>query len=207
MAFSRSTTLLGTFALLTSLASAATVQILALQAFGEPDPFMFMPNDVTAEVGDIIEFHFGGPGNGILGGNHSVAQGVWGDPCTPKDGGFWSGFMAVNETSTENDFVFRVEVNDTNPIVFYCAQAVHCTRGMHGVVNGNGDETLKSYRDSINVNFEATVPSVVNGTGGQFVPNTIENILPAEDPNAAGSLKVSMASAVAAGVFGLALSL
>lgn len=200
--------LLAALTLFTSLVSAATIEILAHQNFGSPDPFEFSPNEVTAEVGDIIEFHFGGPGEGVLGGNHSVAQGVFGDPCKPADGGFWSGFMVINATSTESDFVFQVEVNNTDPIVFYCAQGPHCTRGMHGVINGQGSQTLRSYRDSIDVNFEATVPAVINGTGGTFEPNTVDRILPAQDPNAAGTIKVSAASAVAAaGVLGLAILL
>jgi hypothetical protein len=190
----------------TPLISAATIQILAHQNFGDPDPFEFRPNEITAAPGDILEFHFGGPGEGVLGGNHSVAQGVFDDPCRPADGGFWSGFQAINATSTEADFVFRVEVNDTQPMVFYCAQGPHCTRGMHGVVNGQGDETLRSYRGRIDKNFEATVPAMLPGMGGRLVPNSVENILPAEDPNAAGALRVSAVLVLAVvAAFGMVL--
>lgn len=88
--------------------------------------------------------------------------------------------------------VFQVPVTSTDPMVFYCTQGQHCTRGMHGVVNGAGDQTLQSYRSSINVNKNAVVPSTVGG--GQMIANDISNILPAETPGAAGSVKVSLAS-------------
>lgn len=49
--------------------------------------FNFMPNSLTAKMGDQVEFHFDNP-------THSVAQGEFGTPCAPSAGGkgFWSGF-------------------------------------------------------------------------------------------------------------------
>jgi hypothetical protein len=189
-----------TLALLAHFAVSETITILAFQDFGTPDPFKFQPNDLTAAVGDILEFHFGGPGKGVLGGNHSVALGTFDDPCVPAPGGFWSGFQAINATSKEADWVFRVEVNNTDPMVFFCALGPHCTRGMHGVVNGAGDQTLKSYTDKIDVNFDATVPAEEPGTGGRLVPNTVANILPAEDPSAAGQMRASVGIVSAVGM-------
>ncbi|ETN42084.1 uncharacterized protein HMPREF1541_04023 [Cyphellophora europaea CBS 101466] len=197
MAFSRSTVFVA-FTLLTSIASAVNIKIIAQQAFGNPDPFEFSPNEINAAIGDILEFHFVGPANGVLGSNMSVAQGVFGDPCKPAAGGFWSGFMGVNATSAEADMVFNVEVNSTDPIAFYCAQGPHCARGMHGVVNGAGDQTLRSYRNSIDVNFDATIPTEEPGFGGELVANNVSNIIPAVDPNAAGSIQVSLIATCAA---------
>lgn len=99
--------------------------------------------------------------------------------------------------------VFQVEVVTTDPIVFYCTQGTHCTRGMHGVLNGAGDLTLQSYRDSIDVNFVGVAPTEVGG--GTLLPNDISNILPAETPGAASSTRISLIS-VAAGI-GLTLFL
>lgn len=87
--------------------------------------------------------------------------------------------------------VFRVPVTSTDPMVFYCTQGQHCTRGMHGVVNPSGDQTLQSYRRSITVNRDAVAPNTIGG--GEMVPNNISRILPAETPGAAGSAKVSLA--------------
>ena len=87
--------------------------------------------------------------------------------------------------------VFQVPVTSTDPLVFYCTEGQHCTRGMYGVVNGAGDQTLQSYRSSIDVNKDAVAPTTVGG--GEMVPNDISKILPAEIPGAASSAKVSLA--------------
>lgn len=84
-----------------NLAYSEIIKVVAQADYNKVDPFEFSPNDITANVGDIIEFHFAGPGEGVLGGNHSVAQGMWGMPCNPSPGGFFSGYMGVNATSTE----------------------------------------------------------------------------------------------------------
>lgn len=49
----------------------------------------FEPNVVSAEVGDVLEFHF-------LPNNHSVVMGDFDDPCQPvKTNGFYSGYHPV----------------------------------------------------------------------------------------------------------------
>ncbi len=51
----------------------------------------FEPNTTTADVGDVLEFHF-------MPHNHSVVLGDFTDACQPaKEGGFYSGFFAVSE--------------------------------------------------------------------------------------------------------------
>lgn len=90
--------------------------------------------------------------------------------------------------------VFQVPVASTDPIVFYCTQGEHCTRGMHGVLNGAGDFTLQSYRDSIDVNRNGVAPDTVRG--GELLANSVSNIIPAESPGSGSSVKVSIASIV-----------
>jgi len=52
-------------------------------------------------------------------------------------------------------FQFTVQVNDTNPIFFYCGVATHCEKGMFGIVNppdaGNNPTSVASM-----------IPSIVN---------------------------------------------
>ena len=79
-------------------------------------------------------------------------------------------------------------------MVFYCTQGEHCTRGMHGVLNGAGSQTLKSYRDSITVNRDAVAPSTIGG--GKMVANNVTNILSATAPGGAGSIGISVASII-----------
>lgn len=68
-------------------AFAKTVEITA----GEDNKFS--PETVTAEKGDVLEFHFGPK-------NHSVAMGEFDSingPCVPaNEGGFFSGYFAVD---------------------------------------------------------------------------------------------------------------
>lgn len=87
-----------------SLASAANITI----AVGQ-DGLVFSPETSTANVGDILNFHFyesTGP--------HSVVRGDFDSPCTPSSTTFFSGLL--DGTSTGNE-IFAVQVTDTNPIV------------------------------------------------------------------------------------------
>ncbi|KAF4635565.1 hypothetical protein G7Y89_g2531 [Cudoniella acicularis] len=102
---------------------------------------VFTPNSVTASVGDIIEFRF-------YPLNHSVARADYKDPCIPYELtgpgriGFWSGFFPLNVVPTDPPF-FRVRVNDTSPVFFYCSAPGACIEdGMVGVINPNSTETL-----------------------------------------------------------------
>jgi plastocyanin len=51
----------------------------------------FDPDNVVAEIGDIVEFHY-------LPKNHSVAQSSFAEPCKPiNDQAFFSGFLPTPE--------------------------------------------------------------------------------------------------------------
>lgn len=72
--------------------------------------------------------------------------------------------------------VFRVTVNDTNPIWFYCSQPAlggHCAHGMVGVINepASGPDTLAAYAAHAKSTTSANVtnPSVIGG--GVFAAN------------------------------------
>ena len=86
----------------------------------------FTPNTTHASPGDVLEFHF-------FPGKHNVAQSLFSTPCAYKPEGFYSGFIVP--TTGEAEQVFRVTVNDTQPIWFYCSETEHCQLGMVGVVN------------------------------------------------------------------------
>ena len=47
---------------------------------------VFNPESVTADVDDLLQFHF-------YPKNHSVVQGSFSSPCQPLAGGVYSGFM------------------------------------------------------------------------------------------------------------------
>ncbi|KAK8044381.1 hypothetical protein PG993_004405 [Apiospora rasikravindrae] len=116
-----------------SLASAKTIRI------DSGPQLVFKPDTITAEMGDMLEFHF-------YSKNHSVAQGDFANACQPvKTAGFFSGYVPVSGTSESED-VFTVMVNDTKPIWFYCTQKTHCKGGMVGVVNAPQGKTLDDYK-------------------------------------------------------------
>jgi plastocyanin len=103
----------------------------------------FDPENVVAEIGDIVEFHY-------LAANHSVVQSSFAQPCVPQaGGGFFSGFMPT-PAGQQNPNVFTIDVTDKKPIWFYCSQTKgdHCQMGMAGVINQdfNGPNTLSAYK-------------------------------------------------------------
>ncbi|XMA16799.1 hypothetical protein WAI453_009590 [Rhynchosporium graminicola] len=106
-------------------------------------PHLFSPNDFKAAIGDIIEFRF-------YPLNHSVARAAYKNPCTPYEvngigkQGFWSGFKPVSVILPDPP-KFRLLVNDTEPIFFYCSAPAACNKdGMVGVINPNSTHTFET---------------------------------------------------------------
>lgn len=63
--------------------------------------------------------------------------------------------------------VFRVTVNTTDPIFFYCGFPSHCELGMVGVINPSGSQTLDAYMAAAKTASGTVVPNGV--VGGQVV--------------------------------------
>ncbi|KAK6346570.1 hypothetical protein TWF696_006692 [Orbilia brochopaga] len=102
----------------------------------------FDPDNVQAEIGDVIEWHF-------TPRNHSIVQSNFGNPCVPTAGAFFSGFVPT--MSGQNGQVYQIRIVDKNPIWYYCSQTVgdHCQMGMAGVINqdyNTNEFTLARYR-------------------------------------------------------------
>lgn len=97
--------------------------------------FNFSPNNLTnVAVGSIIEFNF-------YPGNHSVVRSAYKFPCIPYEDtgpnrvGFFSGYLDTNVYSSDGP-KYRMRVNDTEPIFYYCSASGSCiTHGMLGVIN------------------------------------------------------------------------
>ncbi|EGO59297.1 hypothetical protein NEUTE1DRAFT_79253 [Neurospora tetrasperma FGSC 2508] len=99
----------------------------------------FEPANIKADVGDILEFWF-------YAHNHSVVTSTAAKPCEPKtDNGFYSGFFPVAQTGVASDNVFRVTVNSTTPLWFYCSQGKHCQAGMVGAVNAKSTDDFDKF--------------------------------------------------------------
>jgi len=95
---------------------------------------VFDPANVTAKVGDNIEFIFHPK-------NHSVVQSTFANPCTrlPLNSttgieGFTTGFQPAQASDTDLTKI-TLRVNSTSPIWAYCSQATHCQSGMVFAIN------------------------------------------------------------------------
>ncbi|KAJ3756058.1 Cupredoxin [Lentinula raphanica] len=89
----------------------------------------FGPSNISAAIGDIVEFTF-------LAKNHSVVQSSFSDPCTPLADGFNLGFHPVDANTTGP--TLSITINNTTPIWGYCAQTnpvSHCGSGMVFSIN------------------------------------------------------------------------
>ncbi|KAF5020029.1 hypothetical protein F66182_7965 [Fusarium sp. NRRL 66182] len=133
----------------------------------------FDPDNVVAEVGDVVEWHF-------LPLNHTIAQSSFGEPCEPLAGGtgFFAGFN-FETAKGQADNVFQIVVeDDSKPIWYYCAQQMgnHCQNGMVGVINQNFDNQDFSLRRHKELAAE-TEMSVIPGVeqGGKVIPNPNPN--------------------------------
>ncbi|KAK7409462.1 hypothetical protein QQX98_008370 [Neonectria punicea] len=138
-------------AALAYLASAKTIKITATSDNA------FDPDSVEAEKGDVLEFHFEA--------NHSVVAGDYKYPCSPLElgSGFFSGFVDDAE-----DKIFRVTVNDTEPIAFYSSREDECAQGMVGIVNPSQNKTLNDYKERASELSDGVTPGRVT-YGGKLV--------------------------------------
>lgn len=129
----------------------------------------FDPDNVVAQIGDIVEWHF-------LPKNHSVAQSSFDQPCVPDASlhqPFFSGFQPIASGQAPN--VFQIVVQDENPVWYYCAQTNgnHCQNGMAGVINQNFDSanTLSAHKTMAALTGVSVVPPVVQGGAVTLNPN------------------------------------
>jgi plastocyanin len=136
----------------------------------------FEPENVSAAVGDIVEFHF-------MPKNHSVVQSSFDVPCEPlsstttthMSNGIFSGFnFATKDGEAENVFSFIVK--DTKPFWYYCSQTVgnHCQMGMSGVINQDfgGEKTLAKYKmAAVNTTTKQPSDDAKASQGGWISPN------------------------------------
>lgn len=85
--------------------------------------------------------------------NHSVIRAAYGYPCVPYEMvlgaghyGFYSGFEPV-DVVLDDPPKWQVEVNDTEPIFFYCGAPNSCIGfGMVGVINPNASTSLSKQK-------------------------------------------------------------
>ncbi|KAK7034023.1 hypothetical protein VNI00_012454 [Paramarasmius palmivorus] len=97
----------------------------------------FTPSSINATSGDVVVFQF-------VGGNHTATQSTFDNPCTKKGDGVDSGFQSIAQGASQQEW--RVPVNGSDPLWFYCAQANHCQQGMVFAVNAPADKTFDAFQ-------------------------------------------------------------
>ncbi|CAJ2511784.1 Uu.00g074090.m01.CDS01 [Anthostomella pinea] len=123
-----------TAAALMGLASAQTVHVVSVGTTDKQN--IYSPNNIKANPGEMIQFQF-------RGGNHSVVQSNFDNPCTPISQhtnmtGMFSGYMDVASSEAMGAIpTYTMMVTVATPLWFYCSQAKHCQAGMVMVVNEN----------------------------------------------------------------------
>ncbi|KAE9375898.1 Cupredoxin [Stipitochalara longipes BDJ] len=147
-----------------SLALAQAITIPVSVGFG--GLLKFSPSDITASVGDHVEFTF-------FATNHSVTQSSFADPCHPLAGGLFSTFQPTANISSK---VFVVTVTDTSPIWLYCGQGNHCQKGMVAAINAPATgNTLDAFTLLAGNASSSTSPSSKSPVGGvlEFPPTEV----------------------------------
>jgi len=154
-------------ALLSPLAARAAIHNIDV---GSAGGLTFTDQAIAAAAGDQIIFTFKSK-------NHTVTQSSFAGPCTPKEGGFDSGFMPVQANQTDNFPTYTVTVNDTTPIWVFCRQAAntpasHCGAGMVFAANCGIDPAPNSFSNfkasalAIGTSLKAAAASASAGAGG-----------------------------------------
>jgi plastocyanin len=152
------------------VARSATIEVTV----GGTGVIAYTPNQVQANVGDVIQFTFKQK-------NHTVTRSTLETPCSPLvgDGSFDSGFVPVSDNETDFPLA-QLTVQDTSPIWIYCRQAGHCAQGMVFAVNpgnnfaafqaaatgGNSSAASASASASASATGIVTVTETITASGG-----------------------------------------
>jgi plastocyanin len=108
------------------------VKVHVVWVSGKTNTLTFSPNNLVADVGDMVQFQFGV-------GNHTVTQSTFDAPCLPLGAGtnvtgISTGFMPVAADATTAP-LYTIPILNKTPIWLYCAQGKHCQNGMVMVIN------------------------------------------------------------------------
>jgi plastocyanin len=109
-----------------STGSSGMVTVHVVRVGGANGSLEFSPNDLKANVGDMVQFQFSPK-------NHSVVTSTFDKPCSPA-GSVFSGYMPVAADAV-NTPTYTIMVQDTKPMWLYCSQGKHCQSGMVMAIN------------------------------------------------------------------------
>lgn len=154
----------------------------------------YTPSSVNATAGDQIEFIF-------YPKNHTVTQSTFANPCQPMANGTDTGFVPVNATNATQPGVF-VNINNTDPVWFYCRQASHCQMGMVFAVNPTANKTFQAFQAAANASSGSTSTSGSgssgSGTAASSAPSSTSSSSSGNGKNGAITVGVRAGSLLAA---------
>ncbi|KAI1460914.1 hypothetical protein F4805DRAFT_349809 [Annulohypoxylon moriforme] len=155
-----------TAALLSLLGAASAQKVWVISVGSTNGTLAFSPDNVKADVGDMLQFQF-------RGGNHSVAQSNFDNPCSPISDhtnmtGIFSGYQPVAASQAMGMIpTYTVMVSAKTPLWFYCSQAKHCQAGMVMVVNentaANSSRSLTAFKTLAKAQTANVAPSRASG--------------------------------------------
>ncbi|KAI1334132.1 hypothetical protein F5Y15DRAFT_314358 [Xylariaceae sp. FL0016] len=146
----------------------------------------YVPNSVTAAVGDIIQFQFSS-------GNHTVTQSSGVDaPCTALQGtvatAIHSGHIPFEDGATTVG-TFNMPVTTTDTLFLFCATGPHCQEGQVMIVNPTDDQQILDFANAASLTAASVDgTTVVGGTVASIPIDAAAFDSPAaqaEDPAAA----------------------
>lgn len=147
---------------------------------GGPAGLVFSPNEVKANVGDMVVFTF-------LAQNHTVTQSPFSTPCQRLEGGMDTGFQANPNGTISPPPQVAMQVMTGDALWFYCRQGPHCGKGMVMSINPTAEKTQAMFQ-SLAIAQNGT------GAGGAITGNPAAGA-PAPNP-AAGAPASSAAPSV-----------
>ncbi|KAI0149995.1 hypothetical protein F4776DRAFT_188462 [Hypoxylon sp. NC0597] len=143
----------------------------------------FVPNTVTASVGDIIQFQFSN-------GNHTVTQSAQDTPCQPLQAtvatAIHSGHIPFQDGQTTVG-TFNMPVTSTDTMFLYCATGPHCQEGQVMIVNPTDDQQIVNYAKAAASTNSSVDGSAVSGGTVASIPLEAAAFVPApaqQDPPA-----------------------
>ncbi|OHE93246.1 extracellular serine-rich protein [Colletotrichum orchidophilum] len=145
---------------LAAVASAVDVQVVSVASTN--NSLKFFPDKINAAVGSMVQFQF-------RGGNHSVVQSNFDNPCIPISSvntsakGIYSGYQPVAASAAKGQIpVFTVMINSATPMWLYCSQGKHCQNGMVMVINentkANATRSIENYAKAAKKVAQAQAP-------------------------------------------------
>ncbi|OBT89527.1 hypothetical protein VE02_01102 [Pseudogymnoascus sp. 03VT05] len=159
------------------------VKVHVVWVSGKTNTLTFSPNNLVADVGDMIQFQFGV-------GNHTVTQSTFDAPCLPMGAGtnitaISTGFMPVAADATTAP-LYTIPIVDKTPIWLYCAQGKHCQNGMVMVINEN---TAKNASRSLNAYIagSAAAPVTVAPSGNTNIGTNVGSSNGSDTSSSSGS--------------------